>query len=192
MRGFALVLAVSMVVPTTHLSSQQTPIQPGQRVRVTHDCRSRYVFGRSRTTCQTDDGILATLTGDSIVLNVGDADTMVSIPLASTTKLQVPRMHRSYVLRGAIIGGLVGAAVGGGLGYWWGNWDRTPYDVYPRDYGFAVTWGLAGGAVLGGLGALIGKAASGSPWEEVPLDRLRVSFAPQRDGTFALGLSVAF
>ena len=29
-------------------------------------------------------------------------------------------------------------------------------------------------------------------WEEVPLDRLRVSFAPQRDARFALGFSVSF
>ncbi len=29
-------------------------------------------------------------------------------------------------------------------------------------------------------------------WQEVPLDRLRVSVAPQRDGRFGLGLSVRF
>ena len=29
-------------------------------------------------------------------------------------------------------------------------------------------------------------------WEAVPLERLRVSLAPQRDGRFALGFSVSF
>ena len=29
-------------------------------------------------------------------------------------------------------------------------------------------------------------------WKQVPLDRLRVSVVPQRDGRFALGFSVAF
>jgi hypothetical protein len=29
-------------------------------------------------------------------------------------------------------------------------------------------------------------------WEEVPLDRLRVSFGPQRDGRFGFGASVRF
>ncbi len=64
--------------------------------------------------------------------------------------------------------------------------------------GCPVDWGKAGStAALGGvIGAAIGGGIGGSiktdRWEEVPLDRLGVTLAPQRDGRFAFGLSVAF
>ena len=52
----------------------------------------------------------------------------------------------------------------------------------------ATIFGL-GGAVVG---TLIGSAVKTDRWEEVPLDRLRLQVAPQRDGRFGLGLSVRF
>jgi hypothetical protein len=45
------------------------------------------------------------------------------------------------------------------------------------------------GAVAGGL---VGYFIKTDRWEEVPLERLRVSLAPQLDGGFALGFSVGF
>ncbi len=42
------------------------------------------------------------------------------------------------------------------------------------------------------MGAMTGSFIKADRWEEVPLDQLRVSFAPERDGRFAFGLSVAF
>jgi hypothetical protein len=53
--------------------------------------------------------------------------------------------------------------------------------------GTTAVLGIGVGLIGAGIGALLG----GERWEEVPLDRLRVSFAPRRDG-FALGLSVSF
>ena len=57
--------------------------------------------------------------------------------------------------------------------------------------GFAVGFGIgfAGGALIG---VAIGGFIKSDRWEEVPLDRLRVSVAPQVDGRFALGFSVGF
>ena len=52
----------------------------------------------------------------------------------------------------------------------------------------AVIFG-AGGALLG---FIVGAMITGTRWEEVPLDRLRLQVAPQRDGRFGLGLSVRF
>ena len=56
---------------------------------------------------------------------------------------------------------------------------------------------VAGAAVgIGAVGAVVGALAGAftktDRWEEVPLDRLRVSFVPQRDGGFGVGLSVSF
>ena len=51
-------------------------------------------------------------------------------------------------------------------------------------------YGAIGSGVGLGVGTILG-APSRDRWEEVPLDRLRVSFAPKRDG-FEVGLSVAF
>jgi hypothetical protein len=53
------------------------------------------------------------------------------------------------------------------------------------------------GAGVGGLvGLVVGLGVSPliktERWEEVPLDRLRVSVAPQRDRRLGIGLAVAF
>jgi hypothetical protein len=53
----------------------------------------------------------------------------------------------------------------------------------------------AGGAIGAAAGILIGSSIGAviktDRWEEVPLDQLRVSIVPRRDG-FALEISVAF
>lgn len=54
----------------------------------------------------------------------------------------------------------------------------------------------AGGVIFGAagalLGALIGATMKTERWVSVPLDELRVSFGPQRDGRFGFGASVRF
>ncbi len=56
---------------------------------------------------------------------------------------------------------------------------------------------VAAGGVIGGLGGLVTRAFIGleiqtDRWVDVPLDRLRVSVGPQRDGRYGLGASVRF
>ena len=88
-----------------------------------------------------------------------------------------------------IVGGLVGLGVGGAVGAVIGLLvDEHGNDLAPSDAAFmgAGFFGVIGFAV----GTTVGYISD--RWEEVPLDRLRVSFAPQRDGRFALGLSVSF
>ena len=53
---------------------------------------------------------------------------------------------------------------------------------------FALIFGVLGGAA----GAIVGHYIKTDLWEEVPIEGLRVSLAPQRDGGFALGFSVGF
>ena len=42
------------------------------------------------------------------------------------------------------------------------------------------------------VGFVVGDKIRTHDWEEVPLDRIRVSFVPQRDGRFAFGFSLDF
>ena len=51
---------------------------------------------------------------------------------------------------------------------------------------------LITGAIVGLAGAITGYFIKTDLWEEVPLERLRVSLTPQRDGGFVLGFSVGF
>ncbi len=47
-------------------------------------------------------------------------------------------------------------------------------------------------AVKGSGRGLGGYLIKTERWEEIPLERLRLGLAPQRDGGFALGFSVRF
>jgi hypothetical protein len=130
------------------------------------------------------------------------ADTLVvetkghilALPPDSVTKLDVSRGRKTNTGTGAGIGLLVGGIVGAVIGYasyeeCVGGWACLG-DLGP---GFNV---VAGGVIggLGGLvtGAFIGLAIETDRWQEVPLDRLRVNFGPQRDGRLGLGASVKF
>jgi hypothetical protein len=113
---------------------------------------------------------------------VSDRPTELVVPLDSVTRLDVPR-RRSNVAWGTGIGLLVGAAAGIIIG------TRGEPEV---DYDPRWTGGIAGGIWGTLLGLGIGLLIRTDRWEEVPLDKLRVSVAPQRDGRFGLGLSVSF
>jgi hypothetical protein len=52
----------------------------------------------------------------------------------------------------------------------------------------ALVFGAAGGLVGLGIGALFKTER----WEEVPLDQLRVSVAPQPDGRLGVSVSLEF
>jgi hypothetical protein len=116
----------------------------------------------------------------------------------SVTKLEQLRLEKSTVLKGLLVGLLAGGAAGAVLGAVTyrecvdepgGGWDCF---MAPTSAGEQAVFGGIGG---GALGALIG-GLTGIPskiyWEEVSLDRVRVSVAPQRKGGVALGVSVRF
>ena len=142
---------------------------------------------------------------DSLVMESnGNA---LALALDPVTKLEVSRGRKSFGAgRGALIGGLVGAASGAIIGA--ANYEEPPpcvpkalFDcsdflgwdrVSPTAAQAAVQW-AAFGAVAGyAIGRLLGSAMKTERWEEVPLDRLRLSLGPQRDGRLGLGASVSF
>ena len=181
MRGVAAILAVSVVVPLPTLSSQPPPVlEPGTRVRVTAtDCGLR----RQATTVEA-------LRGDTLVLPGEPTASSNSIaplecPLDSMTRLEVSRGRKSHWLSGMGLGLLAGA----GIGALAGGFSSS----CTHEWGSLCTMVGAGtGASLGLLtGLTIGALVMTERWERVPLDRVLLSFAPERDG-FALGMSVSF
>ena len=174
MRGFLFVLTVSVFVPFAILTAQQNPLQPGSRVRITApDC------GLNQQTGMLDPSL-----GDTLVLAYGASNARCL--RSNVTRLEVSRGRRSKWVTGLGLGLLGGALVGAAVG---------PTLNHPEDGLTAADW-AAVGVLLGAptgmvLGTLIGASIKRDRWEEVPLDRLRVSFAPKRDG-FAFGMSVAF
>jgi hypothetical protein len=177
MRAVVPLVAVSMLLTVGGLNAQQSRAIPsGQRVRVTApDCDLR----KQRANL---DG----WRGDTLVLG------MVYCPLASVARLEVNRGSSGHAAIGLLVGWFVGAVIG------YSTADECPaneqYGLRRMScFGHIDPWAamVLGSVVGAGLGTVIGAFIKTDRWEEVRLDRLRVSFAPQRDG-FAFGVSFAF
>ena len=118
-------------------------------------------------------------TRDTLFLDLG------RLPIDVITRLEVIRGRKGRTAEGAIIGaGFMGGLMSLAAISACGQLSCSAGEVV-RKVGFAA-------AIGAGIGALIGSAFTGDRWEEVPLDQLRVSVVPQRDGRFGLGLSVRF
>ena len=150
---------------------------PGARVRVTApDVHVRRY-----------DGTIVGLPTDTIVV-----DTL-RVALASVTRLDMHWGKKSNWDKGLLYGGLGVGAAGLGLGIlWWAECGDSGGAVCPAEGWHALALApigfVAGGIVGAGVGALIRT----DRWEEVPLDRLRVSIVPQRGGRLGFGVSIAF
>ena len=182
MHPVTFLVATLAVAPLSSVTAQEQPppVKVGDRVRVT--APGLGVPNR--------DGILRLLDADSLVMRpeYGGPSRLV-IPLASLTRFEVRRGGKSYALLGLGIGSVAGAGIGAIV---LGN-----NEACTRDFGLdtksCAIIGAGIGAVAGLLlGAVVGAFFTTDRWEQVPLDQLRVSFVPQRDGRFRLGLSVGF
>ena len=174
-----MLVAILAFVPLTSATAQvPPPVKVGDRVRVTApDVRRR-------------EGTVQLLTTDSLVMRLpgyGGTPNRLAIPLASVTRLELSMPGGSRAGQGALtglaIGGVGGAIVAGTAC----AGDQLLEDAAGRcALAGAVIFG-AGGALLG---FIVGAMITGTRWEEVPLDRLRVSLGPQRDGRLGLCASV--
>ena len=155
----------------TEIAAQEQLVFPGERVRVTApDCALR---GQVAT--------LRAIRADTLVLETTEC------PMASVTRLDVSRGQKSHGRNGAAIGFPAGAVLA--FAYCQVG-DKTGCEVLGNDATLGIALIFGGVGVL--VGAIVGHAIKTDRWEEVPLERLRVSLAPQRDGRFALGFSVRF
>jgi len=111
----------------------------------------------------------------------------MQIPLEGVRRIEVVQDYKRRWLSGMGIGALTGATLGIVIGV-----AATDYEPSAWLPDMAPAYGIAIGAPVGFIvGAIIGSFIRDEEWEQIPLDGLRVSFTPKRDG-FTLGLSVSF
>ena len=177
MRGVTFSLAVSLLVPLTNLSTQQLPpLEPGQRLRVTAPTLLPH-----RT-----EGMLESINETELTMDAGAAPLV--IPVSDVIRIDRHSGHRRYWLHGMVVGGSIGAIIGVAKLQLGACLFCPGCECMSDPIGEAIV-----GAVPGALvGALVGWIIRTDRWEEVPLDRLRVSVAPKRDGRIVLGVSVSF
>ncbi len=183
MRHVTFLVAVLAVAPFSAVTAQEPPpVKVGDRVRVTAPN-----LGINKRT-----GVLQVVGDDTLVV-----DTM-RLALASVTRLEVSRGWKRHTEKGVEYGLALGLVAGGFVGA--RTYEPPPCEGKNWFCGFRLDLGwvprmFIGAAIGAGIGAVTGALVGSvktEQWEEAPLDRLRVSFVPQRDGRFGLGLSVRF
>ena len=170
MRALAI-LAVLVLVPHAKASSQDAPLQRGEQVRVTVA-----ELGVTRQVAVFDS-----VENGGLVVT---ADSTMRLPLPLVTRLEVYAGQKSRRWVGAGIGAAVGGAVAAII-VGPGNTCNSQADVCPETW---IAVGISSGALIGGF---VGGWWKADNWVEVPLDRLRVSVVPTRNG-FGIGARIAF
>ena len=160
--------------PSAEIAAQDTlTVAVGERVRVSTESGATHV------------GLLSAMTSGALEVQGPGGSQRLSV--ASVTRLDVSRGRKSNAGLGALIGFAAGAV---GTVVYCQAVDRGGCVLFSDD--ITLQLALIHGAGGGLLGLLVGHSMKTDLWEEVPLERLRVSLAPQRDRRFALGFSVGF
>ena len=183
------VIAIGMLFHFANLSAQEPPpIERGARVRVAHTCASQR--GQDPVCSEyvrRDVGKYRSIRDDTLRYELKNPFRRIKIPLEGVRLIEVVQGQKSRWLSGMGSGTVIGAFCGIAIGL-------AVYDYEPNPWvpNMGPAYGVAIGAPVGLIvGAIIGSFIKDEEWEEVPLDRVRVSIAPQRDG-FAFGLTVNF
>ena len=194
MRHATILVAVLAFTPLHSATAQvqQPPVERGARVRVTTPpppCPAWY------TSCTRDSprryvGTFVAWKADTLVVET--KGHTLALLWASVTKLEVSQGQKRNTLEGVLNGLLVGGVAGAVIGF--ASYEECGPSCF-LDFGPGFS-GMVG-AMLGGvggvlLGGVIGWAIKTDRWQAAPLDRLRVSFGPQRDDRFGFGASVRF
>lgn len=168
------IVGLSLLAPRTDALTQQLPLQPGQRVRVTVPS-----LGVSK-----QDARFERLNGDTLVVS------SASYALSDVTRFEVWRGRRSAARKGSLFGFVGGAAVGALIGFAMG--ESEGFCAFACTAGQKAALGALIGGPTGALsGLLIGAQIKTDTWERIPAERLPLSVRPRRDG-FGIGASIAF
>lgn len=177
----ASAVATSACAANTHLGR----VDLGTRVRISApDVSSDRLVGE-----------VASLGPDTVAVRLDESLALQLVPLVSVERIELSRGF----MRGSPVLVLAGAAIGTGVGV------AVVVDVLSEDCDPNAPFGELCGLntlawltipTFGSLGAfagwLVGQPFTSERWRQVPLDQLRVGFAPQPDGRFAFGASVRF
>jgi hypothetical protein len=174
----SLVAALLLAAPFTLLAQQESVLTPGDRIRVTAPS-----IGIEQLVCT-----LSAFSPDSVV--VEDRGTLLSLPLASVTKLDVYRGQRSKAGKGAVTGLLVGT----GAGTLFGLIAAAASDVEETEYalGGALIFAGLGGGVGALIGAAVGQRRPVDRWEPVLLYPSQGRLPPPAGPRLAIGVSLRF
>jgi hypothetical protein len=178
----ALALGLAILPAARPAAAQDPqPIGPGVRVRIAASGSKERLKG---TVQSLDQGVLAVISDDH---------QLVRVPRATITSLETGWGRKGNAKKGFIIGAAIGVA--GGLLVCAASDEEWPFDESgvnsSCDGGEWVGIPLLAGGTYGGIGALIGHFIKSDRWIEVPLDRVKVSLGPAREG-LGLALSVRF
>jgi hypothetical protein len=178
MRPATLLAAILASATSSRIAAQEiVRLEPGQRVRVTAPTISSTQIV----------GAFAHMAADTLVVETDGRAW--HFPRASLTRVDVNRGQKSNAGRGALFGFLIGAGIGAvALGS-----SSLCAETLEVPAGRCALIGAGGGGVGGLLlGTIAGALIKTDRWQEVPVDRLRVSLIPPGPGRFALAMSVSF
>ena len=157
------------------VAAQPLPIRPGERIGI----RS------SSTPPGRLEVVYEGTSGDTLYGQALGSGTSLAIPMASITELERP-FRGSNAGNGVIIGAVVGAFVEFiGLGAGTDDYFQPRFREVVRITALFTAIGAIPGALVGAL-------IETDHWQEIPIDRARVSFVPQWGGRFAFGVRIAF
>ena len=172
-RPVAAVIFLVLTCISGPIAAQDTlTVTVGERVRVSTESGVTHV------------GLLSAMTSGALEVQGEGGSQRFSV--ASVTRLDVSRGQKSHVFVGFLVG--AGAGLVGSLAVC--NFTDTCQVFSDNDVRTDVV--LVSTGMGGLLGLTVGYLIKTERWEEIPLERLRVSLAPRRDGGFALGFSVRF
>jgi hypothetical protein len=177
MKWIAAAALIAVLTPHTLAAQASALPSPGESVRVKGTATSGRFTMRS-------------LTGTTLMLrDENGADVSVEVGALESLAVARPRSRGAAALRGSAIGLLAGAATGAVIGFLDGDDPRNAFIQFSAGEKAAL-----GGILLGAGGAaagmLIGLAAPGQHWEDVPLTQLRAGAAA--DGGVILRTGVRF
>jgi len=170
------VMLLAAPICTATAQDRISLLEPGQRVRVTVPSLGLNQHEESFSGVQGDTLVLASM----------------RCPITDVERLDVHAGRRSRAVTGALVGAVAGLLAGVPLGMA----EQSRYDCDPNN-GFAPcippmpTIPVMLAALGAGVGAVTGAFIKTDRWEEVPLEQVRVSVAPQRGGV-VIGISMAF
>lgn len=191
MRRATLTATASLLVLQAPALAQESGlVQPGARVRVFHHCTEKYDPGerREQVKCEEQTGTVASLSSDSLVLDVNNEGTFASIPLGSVSRLQLSKGRGGAGTRGAAYGALAGAGVGAVFGIVLCNTtEGSTNSPGACALGGALIISIPGAL----LGLMLGHSLGREGWVDVPVEGIAVSVGPAAGGV-GIGITVQF